>query len=141
MRQTATWGVVMLVAAAALASPASAQGTPTKPLPPERRICDMSFRIVAVRLVTKSDAPVPGAAITVRRVRTRTMLAQAEAMGGQGDYKIIEDGALADLRPGGEPFDVTFTKDGRTRRVRLIIGMDASRCHVELKGGSSKVIF
>ncbi len=122
------------------ATAAGAQGTPTKTLPPDRQICDMSMRIIAMRLVDAAGAPVSGASITVRRVRTRTMLENTEAMGGQGDYKVLEDGDLKDLRRGGEPFDVTFAKDGRTRRVRLRIGMDASGCHVVLKSGPVRVV-
>ena len=122
-----------------VASTAGAQGTPTKPLPPERRICDMSMRIVSLQLRTAAGAPVSGASITVRRVRTRTLVDRAEAMGDQGDYKVIEDGTLADLRAGGEPFDVTFRKGARVRRVRLIIGMDAGGCHVALKSGTTRV--
>jgi hypothetical protein len=128
-----------LVLVLVIAATAGAQGVTTKPLPTDRRICDMSMRIVSLRLVSSAGAPVDGATITVRRVRTRAVLATAEAMGSQGDYKVLEDGVLPDLRRGGEPFDVTFVKDGRTRRVRLQIGMDKSGCHVELKSGSARI--
>jgi hypothetical protein len=117
------------------------QSATSKPLPPASRICDMSMRLVSLRLVDASGAPVSGASITVRRVRTRTMLANAEAMGGQGDYKVLEDGMLKDLRHNGEPFDVTFAKDGRTRRVRIRLGMDAGGCHVMLKSGPTRIVF
>jgi 2-polyprenyl-6-methoxyphenol hydroxylase-like FAD-dependent oxidoreductase len=120
-------------------SAAGAQSSTARPLPAGSRICDMSMRIISMRLVDSSGAPVPGASITVRRVRTRALLAQAEAMGGQGDYKILEDGTLTDLRRGGEPFEVRFTKNSRTRRVRLIIGMDPGGCHVTLKSGPTTV--
>ena len=125
----------------AAASTAAAQGGASATLPAERRICDMSMRVIAMRLVDSAGAPVPGAAITVRRVRTKTMLEHAEAMGGQGDYKVLEDGTLPNLRRGGEPFDVRFTLGGRSRRVRLQIGMDAGGCHVELKRGATTVTF
>jgi hypothetical protein len=135
-------GVVFRSACALLlaATAAGAQGATTRTLPPDRQICDMSIRIIAMRLVDRAGAPVSGASITVRRVRTRTNLDNTEAMGGQGDYKVLEDGTLKDLRRGGEPFDVTFAKDGRTRRVRLRIGMDAGGCHVELKSGPVRVV-
>ncbi len=127
---------VLLVAATA----AGAQGAPTRTLPSDQRVCDMSMRIIAMRLVDAAGAPGAGASITVRRVRTRTMLENVEAMGGEGDYKVLEDGTLKDLRRAGEPFDVTFAKNGKTRRVRLRIGMDAGGCHVELKSGPVRVV-
>ncbi len=117
-----------------------AQDSSAKQMPPSARICDMSMRIVSVRLIDAKGAPVNGAAIAVRRVRTRSAIANAEPMGEQGDYRVIEDGVLRDLRPGGEPFDVTFTKNGRRKRVRLIIGMDAGRCHVMQKGGPTSIV-
>jgi hypothetical protein len=64
---------------------------------------------------------------------------QGAASRGDGSYTVLEDGALPDLRPGGEPFDVTFRRNDRLQRVRLIIGMDAARCHVALKGGRTTV--
>ncbi len=118
----------------------AAQDSTVKRIPASTRICDMSMRLISLRLVDATGAPVGGARIVVRRVRTRRAVARAEAMGDQGDYRVIEDGTLRDLRPGGEPFDVTFTKGARTKRVRLIIGMDAGRCHVMLKGGPVTVV-
>ncbi|MDZ7631468.1 MAG: carboxypeptidase-like regulatory domain-containing protein [Gemmatimonadaceae bacterium] len=137
MRAMYRSAMILLVAATA----AGAQAATSRSLPPGQQVCDMSLRLISIRLVNAQGAPVPDAAITVRRVRTRTMLANAEAMGGQGDYRILEDGVLPDLRRGGEPFDVRFTKDGRVRRVRLVIGMDAGGCHVMLKSGPTKVSF
>jgi hypothetical protein len=116
-----------------------AQAPTTATLPPNRRVCDMSLRIVSMRVVDAAGAPVNDATVSVRRVRTRIMLSSAEAMGSQGDYKIAEDGSIPDLRKGGEPFDVTFTKAGRSRRVRVIIGMDAAGCHTELKSTARAV--
>jgi hypothetical protein len=130
---------VMLCASLPAAMVAGAQAPTTATLPPTRQVCDMSLRIVSMRLVDANGAPVSGATVAVRRVRTRIMIANAEAMGGQGDYKIAEDGSIPDLRKGGEPFDVTFTKDGRSRRVRVIIGTDASGCHVAMKSSQRPV--
>lgn len=127
-----------LVLVLVIAGTAGAQTVTSRPLPPDR-VCDMSMRIISLRLVSRSGTPVDGASITVRRVRTRTSLTTAAAMGSQGDYKVLEDGTLSDLRRSGEPFDVTFVKDGRTRRVRLQIGMDKSGCHVELKSGAQRI--
>jgi hypothetical protein len=127
-------GIVALVSADALAAQATA-----KPMPPEQRICDMSMRVIAMRLVDRSGTPIADAGLTVRRVRTRAAVPRAEAMGG-GDYKILEDGTLTDLRKGGEPFEVAFTRAGGRRKVvRLVIGMDAGGCHVELKRGATTV--
>jgi hypothetical protein len=122
------------------AATAGAQAAPSKPLPAEPRICDMSIRLISLRLVDATGAPVSGASLTVRRVRTRSTLEHTDGMGGQGDYKILEDGVLTDLRRDGEPFDVTFAKGGRTKRVRIRIGMDAGRCHVMLKSGPERVV-
>jgi len=122
-------------------SAACAQSATETRLPAGTRVCDMSVRVVSIRLVDAAGAPVSGASIVVRRVRTRATLEHAEAMGGQGDYKIIEDGELSDLRREGEPFDVSFTKGGRVRKVRLVIGQDAGGCHVLLKRGPASVRF
>jgi hypothetical protein len=131
-------GFVTVCAALPAALTAGAQAT-TVTLPPNRQVCDMSMRIVSMRLVDAAGAPVSGATVAVRRVRTRIMLANAEAMGSQGDYKIAEDGSIPGLRKGGEPFDVTFTKDGRSRRVRVILGMDPSGCHLTMKSSQNAV--
>lgn len=114
-----------LACSAALTLPLGAQSAPV----PAQRMCDMSFRVLMVRVVDSAGAPVPDARITVQRVRTRQRVAQAEAMSA-GDYKVLEDGALRDLRAAGEPFDVTLVKGARTRRVRVQVGMDEGRCHV-----------
>lgn len=107
-------------------------------VPSADRMCDMSVRSVTVRLIDRAGTPVPDAAILVRRVHRRTLVQGAASLGG-GRYTVIEDGAIADLRPGGEPFDVTFRRSDRLQRVRLIIGMDAAGCHVALKGGRTTV--
>ncbi len=106
----------------------------------QERVCDMSMQSVSLTLVDRAGRPVSNAAILVRRVQRRTLVRGASSL-GNGTYTVIEDGAVPDLRAGGEPFDVTFRRDDRIRRVRLIIGMDAARCHVALKGGRSTVRF
>lgn len=116
----------------------SAPTTYAQAVPPQDRMCDMSIRHVSVRLVDRAGTPVPDAAIVVRRVLRRTLVRGA-APRGDGTYTVIEDGMLPDLRAGGEPFDVSFRRDDRVQRVRLIIGMDAARCHVALKGGHTTV--
>jgi len=121
------------------AAPLLAQGETSARLPAGKRVCDMSARVVALRLVDAAGAPVPDATIRVRRVRTRTLLTRPESMGQSGDYRIAEDGDLRNLRAGGEPFDVTFRKGGRSRTVRLILGMDAAGCHVMLVRGPTTV--
>ncbi|HYW49351.1 MAG TPA: hypothetical protein VE861_02025 [Gemmatimonadaceae bacterium] len=108
-------------------------------IPASARICDMSIRVVTMRLVDRRGAPIGDAAVTLRRVRRRAIVAGAESMGAGGDYKLIEDGMLRDLRPGGEPFDVTFAAGGRKRTVRVVLGLDAGQCHVALKSGPTKV--
>jgi len=116
-----------------VASVAFGQGVPSA-----ERVCDMSMRSVTMRLLDRTGKAVSDAAILVRRVHRRTLVPTAAAL-GNGRYTVIEDGTLPDLRPGGEPFDVTFRRDDRMQRVRLIIGMDAARCHVALKGGRTTV--
>lgn len=117
-----------------------AQGTGSARVPASDRICDMSMRVITMQLVDRSGAPLGGAGITVRRVRRRATVSGAASMGAGGDYKILEDGEISDLRPAGEPFDVTFAAAGRRKRVRLVIGMDPARCHVAQKSGPTKVI-
>lgn len=118
---------------------AAAQRPTNVRLPSTAQICDMSARAIVIRLVDASGSPVSDAQIAVRRVRTRTRLNRVEALGSDGEYKILEDGTLSDLRRGGEPFDVTFTRGRQTRRVRIILGMDASGCHIALKSGPVRV--
>ena len=112
----------------------------TAPLPRARRICDMSLRLLTLRLVDAAGAPVPGATFTVVRRRDRVPVAGAGAMGGRGDYKVLEDGEVRDLTPDGERFDAVFRRDGRTRRVRLLIGTDSAGCHVRLLSPASTTI-
>lgn len=121
------------------ASAALAQSATTARLPSTTRVCDMSARVIAIRLLTKSGAAIPNATMSVRRIRGNAAVAGAGAMGGQGDYKILEDGSMPDIRPAGEPFDVTFSRDGKTKRVRLVIGLDASGCHLEVRRGATTV--
>lgn len=106
--------------------------------PSANRMCDTSVHRVTVRLLDRVGTPVPDASILVRRVHRRTLMRGAASL-GDGRYTVITDGALADLRPGGEPFDVTFRRKDRLQRVRLIIGMDAAGCHVALKGGRTSI--
>lgn len=136
MRDTARRTALLILTCA---SAALAQSATTARLPSTTRVCDMSARVIAMRLQTTSGAAIPNATITVRRVRGRRAVAGAQAMGGQGDYKILEDGSMPDIRPAGEPFDVTFTRDGKTKRVRLVIGLDSTGCHLEVRGGATTV--
>lgn len=124
---------LMLVSAAT----AAAQRAPSATLP-AARICDMSMRVLIMQLVDAAGQPVSGATLTVRRVRTRQLVERAEPT-GDGSYRILEDGALRDLRPGGEAFDVTFALGARRRRTRVRIGMDEARCHVRFMTVPAKV--
>lgn len=102
----------------------------------------MSVKMIVVRLQTPSGAPISDATVTVRRVRTKVLMEDAYRLGGgEGNYKILEDNLVRDLRPDGEPFDVTFTRAGRSHRVRLIIGMDAARCHIDIRSGPTTITF
>ncbi|MBC7841292.1 MAG: hypothetical protein H7099_03235 [Gemmatimonadaceae bacterium] len=119
------------------AATAAAQRVPSATIP-STRICDMSMRVLIMQLVDSAGQPVSGATLTVRRVRTRQLVERAEPT-GDGSYKILEDGALRDLRPGGESFDVTFALGARRRRTRVRIGMDEARCHVRFIAGPAKI--
>jgi hypothetical protein len=102
----------------------------------------MSAKLIVVQLQTPSGAAISDAVVTVRRVRTKALIEDTSVLGGgEGRYKIFEDNVVQDLRPEGEPFDVTFTRAGRTHRVRLIIGMDAGRCHVDVRRGPTTITF
>jgi hypothetical protein len=126
-----------LVPLLALASAGMAQSRPL----PEARICDMSFRVLMMHLVDSTGAPVSNAGLTVRRVRTRTLVERTEAIGSGGEYKVMEDNALPDLRRTGEAFDVQFSRGDRTKRVRVRIGTDAAGCHVRFIVDPKPVIF
>lgn len=125
---------LMLVSAAT----AVAQRAPSATIP-AARICDMSMRVLIMQLVDNAGQTVSGATLTVRRVRTGKLVDRAEAT-GDGSYKVLEDGALRDLRPGGEAFDVTFALGTRRRRTRVRIGMDDARCHVRFITVPAKVV-
>ena len=103
--------------------------------------CSLSIHLVALRLVSAAGAPITGASMRVWRVRTGQQLEGAGPMGGQGDFKLMEDGDLPDLVPEGEPFDVEFRRGDRVKRVRLRIGLDAMRCHVALQEGSARIVW
>ena len=105
------------------------------------KACTLSLNLIALRLVDAQGAPVVGASMRVTRLATKTVLPSTDSFGGPGDFKIMEDGELPDLRPEGEAFEAEFQKEGRTKRVRLRIGMDAQRCHVKLLEGESRVVF
>ena len=131
--------MITLAMVAGAAATGEAQ-RPTTAKPPEgTRICDMSLRVVTMRVVDRQGVAVPDAKVTMRRVRTRVEIAGAEAMSG-GEYKLLVDGTIPDLRPGGEPFDVTFRKGARSRRVRVMIGLDEGGCHVRFVIEPKKVV-
>jgi hypothetical protein len=123
---------VLMAGFAGVAARATAQSAAL----PTERVCDMSAKLVSMRLVDASNTGIGGATVTVRRARTRVALPSAAPMGAGGDYLILEDGQLADLRPDGELFEVTLRKGRRVVRHRLEIGMDAARCHIEVKRGA-----
>ena len=120
------------------AGTAAAQRAPSATIP-AARICDMSMRVLIMQVVDAAGQPVSGATMTVRRVRTGKLIDRAEAT-GDGAYKILEDGVLRDLRPGGEAVDVTFALGSRRRRVRVRVGMDEARCHVRFITVPAKVV-
>jgi hypothetical protein len=124
---------------ALLASSAFAQRAPATRLPTPR-MCSMLFSVLIVQLVDSAHTPVPGATVTVRRVRTGALIESA-GPGDDGSYKILEDGVLKDLRRNGEAFDATFTKGARRRTVRLRIGMDEDRCHVRFITAPRAIVF
>ena len=101
----------------------------------------MSLHLVALRLVDTSGTPVGGANMRVWRVSNKRLLPGAGPVGSAGDYKIMEDGELPDLRAGGELFDVEFRKDTRTKRLRVRVGLDAQGCHAVLLEGEPRVVF
>ena len=126
---------------AASAGTALAQ-RPTPRALPAPQACNMSAKLLIVRLQTSTGAPISDATVTVQRVSTKAMMEDGYVLGGgQGSYKVFEDGIVRDLRPEGEPFEVAFTRGGRTHRVRLMIGMDANRCHVEIISGPMTITF
>jgi hypothetical protein len=129
---------VVVVALAVSASTGGAQGAPSARLP-DAAVCDMSARVLLMHVVDSSGRAVADAALTVRRARTGALVDHVEAT-GDGSYRILEDGAMRDLRREGEPFDVTFVSGARRRRVRVRIGMDASGCHVQFVTLPAKVV-
>ena len=120
--------IPLLIVSAVMASPAPAQRAPsTKPTAP--RMCSMLFSVLTVQLIDSAHAPLPGATVTVRRVRTGAAI-EITGPTEVGSYKVLQDGVLKDLRRSGEPFEVTVAKGARRRTVRMRIGMDEDGCHV-----------
>ena len=131
----------VLALSAVVASAALAQRAPSTRLPTTApRMCSMLFSVLFVQLVDSAHAPLPGAAVTVRRVRTGAIIEGAGPM-DDGSYRILEDGKLKDLHRSGEAFDAIFIKGGRSRRVRLRIGMDADGCHVRFTTVPKPIVF
>ncbi len=129
----------LIVLSAMMASIASAQRVPAvRQQAP--RMCSMLFSMLIVQLVDSARAPVSGATVTVRRIRTGALIERAGPT-GNGAYKILEDGVLKDLRRSGEPFEVTFTKGTGRRTVRVRIGMDADSCHVRFITVPRAIVF
>lgn len=114
---------------ALLSSVAVAQKPAQVRIPAGTRVCDMSARVLTLRVRDRRGAPVSGAAITVTRVASGAAVERIEAL-SDGEYKLVEDGSLTGLRSAGEPFDVRLTSNGRTRRYRLTIGLTTDGCHV-----------
>ena len=135
--------LLAVVAAPMVAQSASDATTARRPTTGTPRICDMSLRIVTMRLVDGAGQPITDATVTLRRPGgSRRGGASLDGVAGamtQGDYKIAEDGTIADLRAGGEPFDVVFVRGGQTKRVRVRLGKDRSQCHVALLAGPAVV--
>lgn len=104
------------------------------------RACNMSASLVALKVVDAKGQPVNGAQISLKRLSTGVLLPFAASMGSQGDYKLLEDGDLPDLKPGGEDFEVRLSKDGRSRVLTLRLGMDAQRCHITVLQGERRVV-
>jgi hypothetical protein len=115
-----------------VATPLAAQATAL----PGGTVCDMSARVIAMRLVDAQNRGIGDAAIAVRRARTGARIASAAPMGSAGDYRVLQDGALPDVRADGEPFDITFRRGRTTVRHRVWIGRDLSGCHIEVKRGT-----
>jgi len=101
--------------------------------------CTMSASVVALKVVDAKGEPVKGAQLTLRRLSTGATLPFAGPMGDQGDYKLLEDADLPDLRAEGEDFEVRLQKEARSRVLRLRIGKDVQRCHIRLLQGEARV--
>jgi hypothetical protein len=102
--------------------------------------CTMSARVVTLKVVDARGQPVDGAQLVMRRLSTGQNVPSAAWMGSQGDYKLLEDAELPDLRPAGEDFEVRLSKDGRSRVLTLRIGMDTQGCHITVLKGERRVV-
>ena len=103
-------------------------------------MCTMSASVVALKVVDARGQPVDGAQVVLRRLSTGQTVPTAAWMGSQGDYKLLEDADLPDLRAAGEDFEVRLSKDGRSRVLTLRIGMDAQGCHITVLKGERRVV-
>lgn len=103
-------------------------------------LCTMSASLVALKVVDVRGQPVDGAQLVLRRLSTGQTVPTAAWMGSQGDYKLLEDGDLPDLRPAGEDFEVRLSKDGRSRVLTLRIGKDAQGCHITVLKGERRAV-
>lgn len=132
---------VLLAATSTVAGAQIAKTPPVSKLPPANGVqaCTMVERVLMMQVVDASGAPIADAKITVRNLRTRSIVDRAEAM-GSGDYRIFDDGGVKSVNRAGDPFDVLFTYGTRARHVRVNIGTDAQGCHVRFITVPRKVV-
>lgn len=134
--------VIGLVAATAASAGAQISKAPeAMKLPRESgtKACTMVERVLMMQVVDASGAAIADAKITVRNLRTRSIVERAEAM-GDGAYRIADDGDATSVRRAGDPFDVLFTYGTRMRHVRVRIGTDTEGCHVRFITVPRKVV-
>jgi len=105
------------------------------------KACDLMQRVITVRVVDRATGePVSGAVIRATRLRSKERLSSPTAMGTPGDYYLVEDGVLKGLSTAGEPLQIVVSKGKRRTAITRTIGLDASGCHIEMRGGSPTIM-
>ena len=92
--------VIGVLAVTSTAAGAQVSKTPqVAKLPSESGVqaCTMAEGLLMMHVVDTIGAPIADATVTVRNLRTRTLVEKAAAM-GSGDYRIFDDGGVRSVR-------------------------------------------
>jgi hypothetical protein len=129
----AALGVTLLLPNAAMAQPTQARVTSTA----ADRACDMSARAITLTLVDdRSGAPITEARVTLWRDSADAPLRQASLLPMfEGRWVLFEDGDLTLGARETVRLWLQVERAGRDAvRRELRVGLDATGCHLELRG-------
>jgi len=129
----AALGVTLLLPNVAMAQPTQARVSSTA----ADRSCDMSARALALALIDdRSGAPITEARVTLWRDGATAPLRQASLLPIlEGRWVLLEDGDLTLAAQETVRLWLQVERAGREAvRRELRVGLDATGCHLELRG-------